>query len=68
MALRFGAMAAALVVLLAFAKPDLFFSSTNLQVLGFDAGIIGLPAVGLALVMFTGGIDLSVGATMGLSA
>jgi ribose transport system permease protein len=57
---------AAILVLLGFANASVFFSGLNFQNIAYDAAIPGLPAIGLALVMSTGGIDLSVGAILSL--
>ncbi len=53
-------------VSIAFAAPT-YTNAGNLQVMGRDLAQIGILAVGEALVMLTGGIDLSVGALAGLA-
>lgn len=53
-------------VLLAVAKN--FGSSTNLFVIGQDMAITGIMAVGMTMVILTGGIDLSVASILALSA
>jgi ribose/xylose/arabinose/galactoside ABC-type transport system permease subunit len=65
-ALRYGGVVAAILVLLGFANASVFFSGLNFQNIAYDAAIPGLPAIGLALAMSTGGIDLSVGAILSL--
>src|SRR5258708_23852732 len=45
-----------------------FRSPENLAQVGQEAAFIGIMACGEALVLLTGGIDLSVGATLALSA
>src|SRR5438045_2877746 len=45
-----------------------FRSPENLTQVGQEAAFIGIMACGEALVILTGGIDLSVGATLALSA
>ncbi|SMX37948.1 ABC transporter permease [Maliponia aquimaris] len=60
----------ALVVLtaaLAFAA-DNFLSAYNLSVVARQAAFVGIVALGQTLVLLVGGIDLSVGASAGLSA
>ena len=46
--------------------PELF-SRPNVTLILFLAGLIGVTAVGQTLVLLTGGIDLSVGAVVGLT-
>ena len=41
-----------------------FASASNLKVLGTDAAAIGIMAVGMTMVIITGGIDLSVAAVL----
>jgi ribose transport system permease protein len=45
-----------------------FASQANLQGIGLDLAQVGVLAVGEALVILTGGVDLSVGALAGLAA
>lgn len=56
------------VVLLtaAVATPD-FYNRTTLTLVMFQAGLIGVTAVGQTLVLLGGGIDLSIGAVIGLT-
>ncbi len=56
-----------LVVGLSFAD-DAFFTERNLSNLSRQVTIIGIIAVGMTMVILTGGIDLSVGSVVGLSA
>lgn len=58
---------AALVALLAIASPH-FLTSDNLVIILRQAALQFLLSAGLTLVVLTGGIDLSVGAVLGLSA
>jgi ribose/xylose/arabinose/galactoside ABC-type transport system permease subunit len=44
-----------------------FYSEANLRLVLFQAGLIGVTAVGQTIVLLGRGIDLSVGAVMGLS-
>ncbi|WP_329560359.1 ABC transporter permease [Kitasatospora sp. NBC_01266] len=55
-----------LFVGLALAKPA-FAGAVNLQNMGADLAQYGVIAIGESLVVLTGGIDLSVGALLGLS-
>jgi ribose transport system permease protein len=61
------AFLAGLVLLLAFASPH-FLTSDNLIIVLRQAALQFLMAAGLTLVVLTGGIDLSVGAVLGLAA
>jgi ribose transport system permease protein len=61
------ATTAALAVALALTEPR-FLSAYNLQNLARLVAFLGLIALGQALVIVAGGIDLSVGAVVGLSA
>src|SRR6266699_221801 len=44
-----------------------FYTRANLTLVLFQAGIIGVTAVGQTLVLLVGGIDLSIGAVIGLT-
>ena len=44
-----------------------YFSTANFLIMSSHVAIFGLLAVGMLLVILTGGIDLSVGSTLGLS-
>jgi ribose transport system permease protein len=61
------AFLSALVLLLALASPH-FLTTDNIIILLRQAALQFLMASGLTLVILTGGIDLSVGAVLGLSA
>jgi ribose transport system permease protein len=61
------AFLAALVVVLALASPH-FLTPDNMVIVLRQAALQFLMAAGLTLVVLTGGIDLSVGAVLGLSA
>ena len=61
------ATTAALALVLAVAEPK-FLSAYNLQNLARLIAFLGLIALGQGLVIVAGGIDLSVGAVVGLSA
>jgi ribose/xylose/arabinose/galactoside ABC-type transport system permease subunit len=58
---------AIVLVLLAVLVPN-FFTSRNIGNILIQAAPLGLMAIGMAIVMITGGIDLSIPAVMGLSA
>jgi ribose/xylose/arabinose/galactoside ABC-type transport system permease subunit len=56
----------AVLVIAAGTTPGLF-ERENLTLVMFLAGLIGVTAVGQTLVLLTGGIDLSIGAVIGLT-
>ncbi|MFE7129796.1 ABC transporter permease [Streptomyces sp. NPDC057638] len=58
---------AALVVVGGITKPDEFLATSNLQLVLTQASIIGVVTVGMAFVITSGGIDLSVGAIVALA-
>lgn len=58
---------AIVLVLLSILVPN-FFTSRNIGNVLIQAAPLGLMAIGMAIVMITGGIDLSIPAVMGLSA
>ncbi len=58
---------AIVLVLLSVLVPN-FFTSRNIGNVLIQAAPLGLMAIGMAIVMITGGIDLSIPAVMGLSA
>jgi ribose transport system permease protein len=62
-----AAVVAALVVLLAIASPH-FLTSDNMVIILRQAALQFLLSAGLTVVVLAGGIDLSVGAVLGLSA
>ncbi|WP_430626159.1 ABC transporter permease [Sulfobacillus thermotolerans] len=45
-----------------------FWSAANLNSILVDAALTAIPAIGMTFVIITGGIDVSVGAILGLSA
>ncbi|TDC97212.1 ABC transporter permease [Actinomadura sp. 7K507] len=57
----------ALVLVIAAVVTPGFYSDANLRLVLFQAGLIGIAAVGQTLVLLGRGIDLSVGAVMGLT-
>jgi ribose/xylose/arabinose/galactoside ABC-type transport system permease subunit len=57
----------ALVLLLAAVFTPGFYSRGVLELVAFQAGLIGITALGQTLVLLVGGIDLSVGAVVGLT-
>lgn len=57
---------AAVLVLVAVTTPA-FYTRANLSLVLFEAGLIGVTAVGQTLVLLVGGIDLSIGAVIGLT-
>lgn len=56
-----------LVVILSLLRPDTFFSTTNLFNILKQASIVSIIAFGQTFIMVSGGIDLSVGYSLGLS-
>jgi ribose/xylose/arabinose/galactoside ABC-type transport system permease subunit len=54
------------LVIAAITTPDLY-NRSNLTLILFLAGLIGVTAVGQTIVLLTGGIDLSIGAVIGLT-
>ena len=56
-----------IVLLLAAVTTPGFFSSDVLRLVLFQAGLIGVTAVGQTLVLLVAGIDLSIGAVVGLT-
>lgn len=59
-------LAIVVAVAVALLAPE-FFQSRNLVNVSRQASIIGVVAVGMTIVILTGGIDLSVGSTLALS-
>jgi L-arabinose transport system permease protein len=60
----------ALAVLLAifgFLRPDVFFSARNIENIGQGMAILGILATAQTIVIIAGGLDVSVGAVVGLS-
>jgi ribose transport system permease protein len=65
---RFAPVAGiALVLILAAVTAPSFYSGDTLELVLFQAGIIGITAVGQTMVLLSGGIDLSVGAVIGVT-
>ena len=65
---RLAPVAGILLVLgLAAATTPQMYSAAALRLVAFQAGIIGITAVGQTLVLLTAGIDLSIGAVIGLT-
>src|SRR5919197_1710399 len=66
-----GPVLALLVVLLAFAvltgAPTRYLSPLNLRVVLSQTVIVAMGAIGMTIIMISGGIDLSVGATIALT-
>jgi ribose/xylose/arabinose/galactoside ABC-type transport system permease subunit len=66
---RLGVWAAlALLVVVASALSPYFFSLNNFLNILNQSSVVGVTAVGVTLVMITGGVDLSVGSVISLSA
>ncbi len=57
----------ALIVVATLVSPD-FLTPTNLLNIVRQASVVGIAAVGVTLVMITGGVDLSVGAVISFAA
>jgi ribose/xylose/arabinose/galactoside ABC-type transport system permease subunit len=57
---------AAVVVLAAITAPGVF-GTDNLRLILFQTGLIGITAIGQTLVLLVAGIDLSIGAVIGLT-
>ncbi|WP_433977460.1 ABC transporter permease [Erwinia sp. E_sp_B01_9] len=55
-----------IVAVFSFLSPN-YFSTNNFLTMASHVAIFGLPAIGMLLVILNGGIDLSVGSTLGLS-
>jgi ribose/xylose/arabinose/galactoside ABC-type transport system permease subunit len=57
----------ALVLVLAGLTTDSFYTSGSLNLVLFQVGIIGITAIGQTFVLLVAGIDLSIGAVIGLT-
>jgi ribose/xylose/arabinose/galactoside ABC-type transport system permease subunit len=57
-----------LVILIGSQQGDKFFLPRNLLNIGLSISLIGLTAVAQTLVMLSGGLDVSIGSTVGLTA
>lgn len=55
-----------IIVIFSSLSPN-YFSSANFLTMASHVAIFGLPAIGMLLVILNGGIDLSVGSTLGLA-
>lgn len=55
-----------IIVLFSMMSPN-YFSGANFLTMASHVAIFGLPAIGMLLVILNGGIDLSVGSTLGLA-
>jgi ribose transport system permease protein len=55
-----------IIVLMSFLQPQAFASASNFYNISRNFAFIGIMAIGMVTVIITGGIDLSVGSTMGL--
>jgi erythritol transport system permease protein len=55
-----------IIVVFSFLSP-VYFSANNFLIMSSHVAIFGLLAIGMLLVILNGGIDLSVGSTLGLS-
>jgi ribose transport system permease protein len=62
-----GLVAVVLLFALLTGAPDRYLSAANLRVVLAQTVIVGLGAIGMTLVMISGGIDLSVGANVALT-
>ncbi|MCY0885422.1 MAG: ABC transporter permease [Firmicutes bacterium] len=57
-----------LVAGLTFTIPHRFWAPANVSTLFLDTAITAVPAIGMTMVILTGGIDVSTGAVLGLAA
>ncbi|MFI5328613.1 MAG: ABC transporter permease, partial [Candidatus Rokuibacteriota bacterium] len=68
--LRFGPFLGLLAVILVFAvatgAPERYLSANNLRVVLAQTVIVALGAIGMTLIIVSGGIDLSVGSAIAL--
>ena len=55
-----------IIAVFSFLSPN-YFSGSNFLTMASHVAIFGLPAIGMLLVILNGGIDLSVGSTLGLA-
>lgn len=69
--LRFGPFVGLFAVILVFAiatgAPDRYLSANNLRVVLAQTVIVALGAIGMTLIIVSGGIDLSVGSAIALT-
>ena len=68
---RFGPVIALLLVIAAFAlltgAPERYLSVHNLRVVLAQTVTVGVAALGMTMIVITGGIDLSVGSVIALA-
>lgn len=57
-----------LVLLISFSAPGAFWTPVNLNNLFVSSAITAIPAIGMTVVILTGGIDVSTGSMLGLTA
>jgi ribose transport system permease protein len=57
----------AVFLLFTFIAPPSFSTSSNIQLIARQTTIVGIAALGMTLVIISGGIDLSVGSTIALT-
>lgn len=55
----------AIIIVFSFLSP-VYFTTNNILIMSSHVAIFGLLSIGMLLVILTGGIDLSVGSTLGL--
>ncbi|QOI53909.1 ABC transporter permease [Rouxiella badensis] len=55
-----------IIIVFSIMSPN-YFNSANFLTMASHVAIFGLPAIGMLLVILNGGIDLSVGSTLGLA-
>jgi ribose transport system permease protein/L-arabinose transport system permease protein len=58
---------ACLVAIFGGMRPDVFFSARNIENIGQGMAILGILATAQTIVIISGGLDISVGAVVGLS-
>ncbi len=58
---------ACVFTLFACLRPDTFLSADNLQIMVLQTAVVGTAALGMTLVIASGGIDLSVGSVIALT-
>ena len=56
-----------LMAIFGFLRPDVFFSGRNIENIGQGMAILGILATAQTIVIVSGGLDISVGAVVGLS-
>lgn len=66
---KFGPLFGLLMVFLLFAglRPKTFLTTDNLQIMMVQTVVVGTAALGMTMVIISGGIDLSVGSAIALS-